>query len=519
MNFINIPQQSQNQNEYLFHYQIKFENKQVGYTLVSKIDDMDDIQDIYMLEINIIAKENMIHFGEILKQSMYKFINLISGKTFQNNKLYLLLPLDSYYEILTAMSQYFIKNQTVKKKTIDYYKKRLVYCKYEDISMMLLELSLSFKNEIKRQTQRDISLKLTDTKLKGYDKSYIINAPKIKGLIYITLQNYLNSRDFAEISNRNNKPFLLWIELMENNKFDTQYFYTQCYLMNILNDDKIIFTNKSNLYFNFNRYFPEKCKQYMALSWNFREFILNQSLLEKITKENKVFIVRPASIGAYSGKDIYVATNKRELDAAIEGTKRYEKVLISEYITNPLLFNGKKFHLRLYFLIGLIDGFLVSKLFDFYEILTASKLYKKSEWTNKDIHDTHFDGSSVDIIYPINIIDSQFYNDYLVKYLPKIQDCLMHISKFINGRISVYSQTKNAFEIFGCDVLIKDDDSIVLMEINDKVNYVMKNTDSTIKLSKMYFNTIINNILNPILNNKPIESIDWLYCEKNKNLI
>jgi hypothetical protein len=78
----------------------------------------------------------------------------------------------------------------------------------------------------------------------------------------------------------------------------------------------------------------------------------------------------------------------------------------------------------------------------------------------------------------------------------------------------MYSHNKNAFEILGCDVLIKDDDSIVLMEINDKVEYVMKSTDSTIKLSKMYFNTIIDNILNPILNNKPIDSIDWLYCKK-----
>lgn len=514
MNFINIPLQSQNQNKYLFQYQIKYENKPVGYTLVSKIDDMGDIEDIYLLELNIPMKENVIHFGEILKQSMYKFINLISGKTYQNSKLYLLLPQDSYYEILTAMSQYFIKNQSVNKKTIDYYNRRLVYDKYENIPMILLELSLNFKNEIKRQTRLDISAKLTDTKLKGYDKSYIINAPKIKGLIYITLQNYLNSRDFDEISNKNNKPFLLWIELMENNKFDTQYFYTQCYLMNILNDDKIIFTNKSNLYFNFKKYYPEKCAQYMAKSWNFREFIRNQSLLDKITKENKVFIVRPAGIGAYSGKDIYITTNKSELDAAIKGTMKYEKVLISEYITNPLLFNEKKNHLRLYFMMGLIDGFFVSKLFDFYEIFTALKPYKKSDWTNKDIHDTHGSNSEIDIIYPITIVDSHFYNNYQFTYLPKINDCLKYISKIASNKIRPYSQAKNAFEIFGCDVLLKDDGNIILMEINDKVEYTFGTIESTIKLSKMYFNTIIDNILYPILHNKPIESINWLYCKK-----
>jgi hypothetical protein len=506
MNFINIPS-----NKYLFQYQIKFENKLIGHSLVSYIDD---IAREYLLEIKIMNKEDVIHFGKILRQSSYKFINLISGKKMQNSKLYLLLPNDSYYEILTAMAEYFIQDKTVDKNTINYLKNKLIYDNDEYKNMILLELSLFLINQIKQQSTKVISDKISETKLKGYDKSYIINTAKIKGLIYVTLQNYFNKRDFNEITNRNNKPFLLWIELMENNKFDTQYFYTQCYLMNILNDDKIIITNKSNLYFNFKKYYPEKCKEYMAQSWNFKEFIRNSNLVDKITKENKVFIVRPAAVGAYSGKDIYVTTNKNELDAAIEGTKRYEKVLISEYITNPLLFNGKKFHLRLYFLVGLIDGFLVSKLFDFYEILTATKPYKKTEWTDKDIHDTHFHGSDVDIIYPINIIDSQFYNNYLFKYLPKIKDCFLHVSKFIVGKIGMYSQTKNAFEIFGCDVLIKDDDSIVLMEINDKVEYVMKSTDSTIKLSKMYFNTIIDNILNPILNNKPIDSIDWLYCKK-----
>lgn len=510
MNFITIP----SHNKYLFQYQIKFENKLVGYSIVSKINDDENI---YLLEIKIMNKEDIIHFGKILKQSTYKFINLIGGNKMQSNKLYLLLPKDSYYEILTAMSEYFIK--AIEQNTLNYFKSKVISdkderAKDERANMIILELSPFLINQIKRQSTKIISESIYEHKLKGYEKSYIINSAKIRGLIYVTLQNYFNKRDFNEITNKNNKPFLLWIETIENYKFDTQYFYTQCYLMNILNDDKIIITNKSNLYFNYKKYYPEKCARYMAQSWNFKEFIRNTSLVNKITKENKVFIVRPAVVGAYSGKDIYVTTNKDELDIAIERTKKYEKVLISEYITNPLLFDGKKFHLRLYFLVGLIDGFLVSKVFDFYEILTASKPYKKSDWTNKDIHDTHFHGSDIDIIFPINIIDSQFYNNYLFKYLPKIKDCLLHISKFIAGKIGVYSQTKNAFEIFGCDILIKDDDSIVLMEINDKVGYVMKSTDSTIKISKMYFNTIIDNILNPILNNKPIDSMDWLYCKK-----
>jgi len=124
MNFINIPS-----NKYLFQYQIKFENKLIGHSLVSYIDD---VSSEYLLEIKIINKEDAIHFGKILRQSSYKFINLISGKKMQNSKLYLLLPNDSLYEILTAMSEYFIQDKTIDENILNYLKTKLIYDKNED---------------------------------------------------------------------------------------------------------------------------------------------------------------------------------------------------------------------------------------------------------------------------------------------------------------------------------------------------------------------------------------------------
>ena len=51
----------------------------------------------------------------------------------------------------------------------------------------------------------------------------------------------------------NYKELKRWKKTLDKYKdeFDTQYFNTQCYIMNLLNDDKIIIANKSNLYFNF----------------------------------------------------------------------------------------------------------------------------------------------------------------------------------------------------------------------------------------------------------------------------
>jgi hypothetical protein len=189
------------------------------------------------------------------------------------------------------------------------------------------------------------------------------------------------------------------------------------------------------------------------------------------------------------------------LKNALENTKKYNKVLISEYITNPLLLSileRKKFHVRIYFMVSLIHGHFKTHVFDFYEIFTADRPYKKADWFNKDIHDTHARDNDDELIFPMDNKDSKLRNDFKDKYIPKMKDCLGIISKFIKGKIGCYPQAENAFEIFGCDFLIKDDGNIVLMEINDKVGYKCQTTKNTIRLSQLFFNEVIKSVLEPI---------------------
>jgi hypothetical protein len=269
--------------------------------------------------------------------------------------------------------------------------------------------------------------------------------------------------------------------------------------MNILADSKNIITNKANLYTNFKKYYPNECNQYMAASWQLKDFIKNASLVDRIKSKKDVFIIRPAGIGAFSGKDIFVVYNDITLKNAIENTRKYNNVLISEYITNPLLFENKKFHVRIYFLVSIINNKLNSRIFDFYEIFTAEKPYKNSDWLNKDIHDTHARGNDEELIFPMDNKDLKLKNAFTNTYIPKIKNCLKLVSKFIDGQVKPYPQAENAFEIFGCDFLIKDNGDIVLMEINDKVGYKCQTTKTTIRLSKCYFNTIIKDIFEQLL--------------------
>jgi hypothetical protein len=233
----------------------------------------------------------------------------------------------------------------------------------------------------------------------------------------------------------------------------------------------------------------------MAKSWSLLEFVNNSNLKKRITKDHEVFIIRPAGRGAYSGKDISVVNNHLQLEKAIYKTRKYNKVLISKYIANPLLLDGKKFHLRVYYAISLINGKTNSHVFDFYEPFTALKPYKKSAWDDSDIHDTHARGTEKELVWPEDISNIQMKNEFQYKYVPKIRECLGLITEMVNGKLDRYSEADNAFEVFGCDFLLLDDGEVILMEINDKVGFNFKTTKNTIKLSDLYFKSVIKNIL------------------------
>lgn len=491
-------------DKYLFVYEIRefskikshADEKVIGY---SRICNPENNEKQYKLEIEIQNTQDFkTYYHEILQQSLYKFINLVGSKP-EWRDIILVARLDNSNKTITDAleKEYFIKTKHDVGANQNY---QFRLANIKGLYPASIKKTKKQSLQTKKQTLKIKSSSITNKTIKGkYDKTFIISSAKIRGLLYTPLQHYLMQHGYKEISDPNGKPFLLFLQEMENNKLNTAYYNTSCYIMNQFDDSKEIITNKANLYANFKRGFPEKCSEFMADSWSLHEFIKNRDLKKRITNDHEVFIIRPAGRGAFSGKDIYVVNNKVQLENAIQNTRKYRTVLISKYITNPLLLDGKKFHLRVYYGVSLINGQLRGKMFDFYEPLSASKPYKKSDWGNPDIHDTHARGTEKELIWPEDISSSTLKKDLQQKYIPKMKECLQLITKMIKGKISTYPQAQNAFEVFGCDFLILDDGNIILMEINDKVGFGFKATKNTIRLSKLYCNAIINDILAKIL--------------------
>ena len=398
----------------------------------------------------------------------------------------------------------------------------LIYKYNIDIAQKQTKTKHQLKHQLKHQSKHNKTHKqnnvIDDKKNNNkYSNQFIISSKtNMAGLDYSSLRYCLKKQGLTETFNPKSHPLLLWLEQLNNNLFDKKYYYTKCFIMNILSDEKTIITDKYQLYINFNKYYPKECIQYMAQTWDLRDFIKdNNNIFNNVVNnvvntdsnnnpnpKSKVYIVRPVGKGAFSGKDIIrVYDNTTLQNAKSLLHKKYDNIIISEYITNPMLYTGRKFHLRTYFLISIINGKYKTYFYDIYELFTALNPYTNNDYTDTNVHDTHFKSTPIDILCPYDLDITQ-QNIFTKHIYPKMKTCMSYISKLMEPHTKPYPQAENAFEIFGCDFLIKDNYDVVLMEINDKTGFTMHKIKNKQRFSKYYLNIINNMITTAITNNK-----------------
>jgi hypothetical protein len=189
-----------------------------------------------------------------------------------------------------------------------------------------------------------------------------------------------------------------------------------------------------------------------------------------------VYILRPSHMLAAAGRDIRIVDSAESFASAkefyaAEAAKyakskkehvQYYRVIVSEYIADPMLFEGRKFHLRLYG-INLSDrsGFWIARGHG--KILTAAKLFALANFADKGIHDTHLDSTPRDIIYPEDFPRPEL--------LPQINGQLDQIEEAL-AKLShpkPYPQATRSFYIYGIDVMVRENGQIVLIEVNDRI--------------------------------------------------
>jgi len=365
--------------------------------------------------------------------------------------------------------------------------------------------------------------------LTGGDKKFTYLILDNQGLYHDRLREILDVNGFKEVSKKevlsspNKFVDFFWMGQSneEGNRFDKDLYQIKSTLKTLLWRDKShtlgkdAITNKQQLYFNMEKHFPSICSKHMAKTFvlkdikSLKQIILNNNnqiitttdtdlidttdtvttdtvttdtvttdtsttdsdQINKNTK--KVYIVKPVGHGACAGVGVTVVTNDKELEEArINLCKRFNKIIISEYIQNPLLYEGRKFHLRMYILIN------SDATWSFWErgkAMTAKLPYIKGDWTNKAIHDSHGETTPKDIYFPEDILPKDKYKHVY----QQMELILSAVAKIITPHVKCYEESKYCCEVFGIDFMLTDNYTVKLIEINAEAGYGAKNEDKT----------------------------------------
>ena len=305
----------------------------------------------------------------------------------------------------------------------------------------------------------------------------------------VTDKVHISLGSFGGFSNKKSK----------NLNLSPEFYKQTASIKNVL-DRHSGFINKTELYATIKRLIPNGIK-YIPATYTIAQFekenittsdtTLPYGLKVAIIKKN--FSCKQEGVKVIESKEDYFKA-KKELYIKEDG-------IISEYITNPLTIDGKKFHLRIYFLLSIVSGITRCTAHNEYRILTAKEKYKHGDWLNPNIHISGGHNTDKRYIFPDDI-DSDIDRDIILKKLSEFNHtvCMALASSGVKN----YSESNAGYQIYGADVLITKELTPMLIEINKHPGYGrygdVDGWDVFIhKFSMNFFHFILSHVIFPYL--------------------
>jgi hypothetical protein len=254
-------------------------------------------------------------------------------------------------------------------------------------------------------------------------------------------------------------------------------------------------TYKSNLYKHLSNNFKTH-PTYMKKSWIVKNYD-DLKKLEQTLNFDLPYIVKPTE--EYAGSGIKVVDDYEGMRSHVSQLHRGKKdAIISEYINKPLLFEKKKFHLRMYFIIHLTRKKkkvkMTTYLCNIGFIYTAELPYIADDYENPKIHDSHFKSTKKDNIYP-----DKFKKTFGAVKEKEIKqgmiDILVDVSSKYSKILKPYKETKEGYYIHGTDFMIDSDWNLILLEINKHTWLGTHTKAGKVKLTKALMDSVACDIL------------------------
>ena len=276
-------------------------------------------------------------------------------------------------------------------------------------------------------------------------------------------------------------------------------------------------------YLNMKSHF-EKDYNYMPLSYEYPKDAekINQIFENYKLNIKDLWIVKP--INLCSGKGIHIFKSLEEEKSL------HKKYIISKYLSNPHLINGKKYDMRLYVL---VTGFQPLRIYLYKEGLLriAAEKYNLNLKSIENRY-THLTNTAVNINHkdyrkPKNNKDENSNEWYLHTYraylkskkidvdqiFDKIKDIM--IKTIISGQQNITDITKkiklndmSMFNLFGFDIIIDNKYRPYLLEVNTRPSMEIYNNYDIIIKSNLFVDTLNIVGISPFSHEKKYHSFD-----------
>ena len=236
------------------------------------------------------------------------------------------------------------------------------------------------------------------------------------------------------------------------------------------------------------------------------------------------YILRP--IYGFGGSGILYVHNSKDLDKAIkyyDTHKDYrnriyshQEITVAKIITDLLLFKRRKFHLRMYYMVAILEGEVSCFLLDFGKIITAKDSYNLDIPFKKEVHDTHLGSTDDDYFFPSDLTlknisslekDSYSQADFDTNTISEgIREIAKGISNIVVGtskgkqKSLLFENQQNGYYIYGLDILVKDNLEPVLVECNNQVGFSFHTEENRKELSEIIYGWVNETILEPLFN-------------------
>lgn len=321
--------------------------------------------------------------------------------------------------------------------------------------------------------------------------SFINNNPYFHSLI----SDELKKSGLQELDDPSSSDKIFYCDISYGNRNHPNY--SKCEIVNQLQDVNPLGNKKDqyNIHLNYYKTRPDYIPLTISFNRNSLEE-LKQLFVSNPREDPPVYIVKPENSLSRTG--VGVVRNYLELMSHLDHYSDYQEWIIQDYIDNPLLFNNKKFHFRIYVIYVQTENSTTAYLSKNGFIYTANKEFEPDTFDPNIV--LSGENSKNNVFYiPEDFTRSFGKQVWETIVVPQIVKITRETIRSTVEHLKCPAKKQKCFKILGYDILINNDYKCFLAEINARnVSYKYPN--------QKFKDTFYKNILKLVLAKKSLST-------------